>query len=82
MNILYITITQTIRLAFYTRVVLPAGNCDNDRRDDRREVHRSFALFPTAPNHLFFVEACQMGVEKLALQNNDRPTYWCIVCAT
>ena len=60
-NILYITIIQTIRLAFYTRVVLPPGNCDNDRRADRREVQRSFDDFPTVPNHLFFVEAYANG---------------------
>ena len=58
MNILYITITQTIRLAFYTRVVLPPRICDDNRRADLRDVLRIFDRFPTEPNQLFFVEAC------------------------
>ena len=52
---------QTRLLAFYARVVLPPRICDDNRRADLRDVLRIFDRFPTASNHLFFVEAYPNG---------------------
>ena len=52
---------QTRLLAFYARVVLPPRICDDNRRADLRDVLRIFDRFPTAPNHVFFVEAYANG---------------------
>ena len=66
MNILYITIIQTLLLALYARVVLRPRNCDDDRCADRRDVLRIFDRFPTEPNQLFFVEACPDVCKKVS----------------
>ena len=57
---------QTLRLDFYAHVVPPPRICDDNRRADLREVLRIFDRFPTAPNHLFFVEACANGFRNVS----------------
>ena len=57
---------QTRLLAFYARVLLPPRICDDNRRADLRDVLQIFDRFPTAPNHVFFVEACPNGFRNVS----------------